>query len=32
MSKEVKQPDPKEIEAAKAIKDKVVKSNQIVKK
>jgi len=32
MSKDVKQPDPKDIEAAKAIKDTVVKTNQIVKK
>ena len=32
MSKDVKQPDPKEIEAAKAVKDKVVKTNQTVRK
>lgn len=32
MSKDVKQPDPKDIEDAKAIKDAVVKTNQIVKK
>ena len=32
MSKDVKQPDPKDIEAAKADKDTVVKTNQIVKK
>lgn len=30
--KDIKKPDPKEIEAAKAVKDKIVKSNQTVRK